>query len=405
MFRNLRAGCLRLHRWFGLAGAAFFVLIGLTGCVLAFYEELDAWMTPELLASARPDQEPLDLATLAERAQALAPEVQVVEATWRHAGRQAEIRTRPWAGAQTGVDPGFDSLLLDPWTGAELGRRTWGDIRQGTINLVPFVYRLHYELALGHPGMLLLGLIALGWTLDCFVGLLLTLPMPAQRTAARRQVKSFWSRWAPAWRIKHPASSIRRLFDLHRAFSLWCWLVLLVFAWSSVSLNLPSVYEPVMRTLTGYQTPAVADMPKAAADVDLVATLSWPLALSRARLLMAEQAAHQGLTIDREVMLRFMPDDRMWLYRTRTNRDVLERRGATDLYLDAGTGDLVTLQLPTGDQAGQTITHWLYALHVANVWGWPWRLIVAALGIIVTMLSVTGILIWMRKRAAKSEQT
>ncbi len=359
-------------------------------------------MAPELVATARPGQAPLDLAVLAEAAQALTPQVQVVEITWRHDGRQAEVRTQPRVRATAA--PGFDSLLLDPWTGAELGRRTWGDIRQGTINLIPFVYRLHYELALGHWGMLILGLVALGWTLDCFVGLLLTLPMPmpAQRTGGRRTAKAFWSRWAPAWKIKYPASETRRLFDLHRAFSLWCWLVLLVFAWSSVSFNLPSVYEPVMRTMTGYQAPDVVAISKATADSGRIDNPSWSQALSRARLLMAEQAAVQGMTIDREVMLRFMPDDGMWLYRTRTDRDILERRGATDLYFNAATGNLMALQLPTGDQAGQTVTQWLYALHVANVWGWPWRLSVAILGLILAMLSVTGVLIWMRKRAPKS---
>lgn len=402
MLRHLRTSCLCLHRWFGLAGASFLVVIGLTGSMLAYYEELDAWMAPQLLATAQPEQPPLDLAVLAQRAQELVPEVQVVEATWRHAGRQAEIRTRPLADTSAGADPGFDSILLDPWTGAELGRRTWGDIRQGTINFAPFVYRLHYELALGQPGLLLLGFVAAGWTLDCFVGLLLTLPMPARRVGGRHPVKSFRSRWAPAWKIKHPASGTRRIFDLHRAFSLWCWIVLLVFAWSSVSFNLPSLYEPVMRVLTGYEAPAVADSLRIGPETDTPTVLSWPQALNNARHQMETQTQLHGLIIDDEVMLRFMPNQGLWLYRTRTDRDVLERRGASDLYLDAHTGDLVALQLPTKQQAGQTVTHWLFALHVADVWGWPWQLAVAVLGIVLTMLSITGVLIWICKRAARS---
>ncbi|AHC45632.1 MULTISPECIES: PepSY-associated TM helix domain-containing protein [Pseudomonadota] len=400
MFKHVRGACLRLHRWFGLAGAAFLVLVGLTGSVLAFYEELDAWVNPQFLAPARPDQAPLDLAALAARAQRLAPEAQVVEATWRNQGRQAEIRVRPWPDGMP-PDLAFDSILLDPWTGEELGRRTWGDIRQGRVNLLPFIYRLHYELAVGQPGLMLLGLVALGWTLDCFIGLLLTLPMPAPRTSPHKHAKGFWSRWAPAWQIRHPASGTRRLFDLHRAFSLWCWAVLLVFAWSSVSFNLPSVYEPVMRALSGYQAPAAVAISHMETNTGLSAPASWPQALARARALMAEQATRQGFAVDREVMLRFLPDDAIWLYRTRSERDVLERRGATDLYFNAVTGDLVKLRLPTGSQAGETVTHWLYALHVADVWGWPWRFAVAALGIIVVMLSVTGCIIWMRKRGAR----
>ncbi|MEN5266300.1 PepSY-associated TM helix domain-containing protein [Stenotrophomonas sp. TWI587] len=387
---------MRLHRWFGLAGAAFLLVVGLTGGVLAFYEELDAWMAPQLVAAERLGQPRLDLAVLAEHAQALAPEVLVVEATWRHDGRQAEIRTQPRAGTNASSDPEFDSILLDPWTGAELGRRTWGDIRQGTINLIPYIYRLHYELALGHPGMLLLGLVALGWTLDCFIGLVLTLPMPTQHAGSRRPTKRFWSRWAPAWKIKHPASGTRRLFDLHRAFSLWCWAVLLVFAWSGVSFNLPSVYEPVMRVLTGYvQSKAVATQPETSPS------LSWPQALHRARSAMDQASADQGLTVQREVMLRLLPEQGLWLYRTHTSRDILDRRGASDLYMDAATGQALDFRLPTGQDTGTTITHWLYALHVANVGGWPWRVTVVLIGLVLTLLSVTGVLIWQRKRRVK----
>lgn len=281
------------------------------------YEELDAWVNPQFLAPARPEPPTLDLAALAERAQALAPQVQVVEATWRNQRRQAEIRTRPWPDASASTEPGFDSILLDPWTGAELGRRTWGDIGQGWVNLIPFIYRLHYELALGHPGMLLLGLVALGWTLDCFAGLWLTFPPTARRRHDKAPPgKAFWQRWTLAWRIKHPASGTRRLFDLHRAFSLWCWAVLLLLAWSSVSLNLPAVYEPVMRGLTGYTPPETS-----IAQARDTSTLSWQQALHRGRELMDREAAGGDFVADHEVMLRFVPDQGAWLYRIHTSRD------------------------------------------------------------------------------------
>jgi uncharacterized iron-regulated membrane protein len=38
----------------------------------------------------------------------------------------------------------WDELLIDPYTGAELGHRRWGDITQGISNLMPMIYRLHY---------------------------------------------------------------------------------------------------------------------------------------------------------------------------------------------------------------------------------------------------------------------
>jgi len=50
-------------------------------------------------------------------------------------------------------------------------------------------------------------------------------------------------------------------FDLHRAFGLWVWPLLLVFALSSVSLNLKNeVYEPFMKTVFGLLEAGVMKM-------------------------------------------------------------------------------------------------------------------------------------------------
>lgn len=74
------------------------------------------------------------------------------------------------------------------------------------------------------------------------------------------------------------------------------------------------------------------------------------------------------------------------------------------LLFDADNGEFRLLVLPTERYAGNTVTHWLYALHMANVFGLPWRIFVCVLGLVIVMLSVTGILIWMKKRRAWSDQ-
>ena len=50
----------------------------------------------------------------------------------------------------------FDSARI-------LGERRWGDVSQTWRNLMPFLYRLHYSLALGAVGTWLLGLVSLLW--------------------------------------------------------------------------------------------------------------------------------------------------------------------------------------------------------------------------------------------------
>ena len=53
---------------------------------------------------------------------------------------------------------------------------------------------------------------------------------------ARSLAVRFWKRWKPAWLVKWRAGYFRLNFDLHRAGGLWFWLVLFIFAWSSVNL-------------------------------------------------------------------------------------------------------------------------------------------------------------------------
>ena len=45
---NIRAICLRLHRWLALAAALPLIILGLTGAVLTFENELDRLLNPRL---------------------------------------------------------------------------------------------------------------------------------------------------------------------------------------------------------------------------------------------------------------------------------------------------------------------------------------------------------------------
>ena len=68
---------------------------------------------------------------------------------------------------------------------------------------------------------------------------------------------------------------------------------------------------------------------------------------------------------------------------------------------DADTGELISFEAPTGEHSGNTVTNWLRALHMADVFGLPYRIFVCVLGLIITMLSVTGVYIWWKKRCAR----
>jgi uncharacterized iron-regulated membrane protein len=296
-----------------------------------------------------------------------------------------------------------DEYFLDPYTGRVIGSRRWGDIGQGIRNVMPFVYRLHYSLALGPVGVTVFGIVALLWTIDCFIGGYLTLPA-ASPPRGRRGLGVWLERWKPAWLVR-AGQLFSLVFTWHRASGLWLWALLLVFAWSGVGLNLRSVYNPVMTAAFGSQEHAFSRFARLEPPV-AEPELDWREAHRRAQKLMAAQAAERGFEIFEPRRMVYHPEYGAFRYQVRSSLDVSNRYPDTTLWFGARDGGLLGLDLPTGQNAGLTLTTWLYQLHfgAVNVLGLPYRVLVCLLGLATTVLSVTGVWIWWVKRARRGRQ-
>lgn len=388
-----------LHRWTGLVLAVFLLLVGLTGSVLPFYRDLDKAISPDILTVDVPaDRAAMDPLALREQVLARHPEVRIDSVPL---SREAASDALVFYVDGRFAELAYDELYVDPYVGKELGTRMWGDLSQGRVNLMPFVYRLHYSLGAGTPGRTVLGVVALLWTLDCFVGAWLTLPLrlPQRDGGLVRRGRRWWSRWLQAWRLRFDSGGYRFGFDLHRAAGLWLWAILFVMAWSAVSFNLSEVYRPVMGALFGPWQPAPAsDQQRPPLDDRRI---DWSQARERGRALMAELSASADFKVQREAALSLDRSAHAWRYVVASDRDVSQRRAATSIVFDARTGALVASHLPTGGGAAQTATTWMTSLHTARVGGLPMRLVVSATGLMVVGLCVTGVVIWSRKRAGR----
>jgi len=387
-----------VHRYTGLAMTIFLVIVGLTGSLLAFYKELDGAFNPHLYVSPT-GRTPLAFDALIDNADKYVEPQASVQSLWMSASA-VQFSVSPRQNEQTGqlFELNYDQLILDPYTGSELGRRHWGAISEGMTNFMPFLYKLHFNLALDDVGMWILGITALIWTIDCFVGFYLTLPAKVFVTQNNQSTaSSFWQRWRRAWLIKWRGSSFRINYDLHRAGGLWLWLALLVFAWSSVYMNLSgTVYQKVMQSVSEYHQPFI--------DIeDLPAPLVHPAIDLREAYRLGHQAMNRaavehGFQIEAPVAIWINRAKGFYVYCVRSSLDIQDHEGQTRVVIDANSGQQKMLLLPTGQYNGNTITSWLMALHMANVFGLPYRLFVCVLGLVIVMLSVTGVVIWLKKR-------
>lgn len=386
-----------VHRYTGLAIATFVLVAGLTGSALAFYQELDGWLCPDLvrIGPPAPGAQALDPIALRERTMEQIPGLELDSLILRHDPGHSVTY---WQELETGE---WRSVHVDPYTGKVLGFRTGSDVRNGIEYLMPFLYRLHFELALGETGFLLFGIVALLWTIDCFVGFYLTLPQRSQRVGKPGGSRVWLSRWKPSWLMKG-GSLFVTLFTFHRASGLWIWPMLFVFAWSAVGFNLGAVYSPVMK-IFGSGPDVWSTLPEPE-EPKPTPVLGWKEALARARELMAKEADAQGFVLTAEGGLEYKPSQGIYYYRVHSSRDVGSKHPGTRLWFDGDDGRLIAFWAPTGIAAGDTITSWLFALHMGTVGGLAYRIFVCLMGFVIAGLSLSGVFIWWRKRRARRAQ-
>jgi uncharacterized iron-regulated membrane protein len=385
-----------VHRWAGLTLALFLTIAGLTGAIIAFEEPLSYAIRPDLSGAVPPYSgvRPLDAVTIAERVERQTGGT--ISYLPLEVPRDHVLRL--FVEAAPGKPPlGYDALWVDPYSARIRLAYTWGGVHGGPEQIISFLYQLHYGYVAGAWGMWAFGMAALVWTLNCVVGFGLTLPaFRRTKKAGRRSTSSWWRRWKPAWMIRR-TGSYKSTFDIHRATGLWIWPMLLVFAWSGVALALPSVERPVMRLFGASMT--FAPLPRA------LPLQTPPINRRRAMVVGMRQlhceASRRGFLVQRPAMLAYDSISGTYALYARTNLDAVDEGGRTVVWLDAVNGGALHFDDPIGAKPADRLMTWLTMLHMAEVFGMPYRIFVSLLGLAVTALSVTGILIWMRKRTAR----
>lgn len=359
-----------LHRWMGLAIAAFLTVSGLTGAIIAYKDPLDRFLNPELLTvtASATALSPFHIRDIALRH---APEAKVdFVPLHREPGRSALVYLE-------GVS--YDELYINPYTGEVLGERWQQSYEWDRKHLLPTVFWLHRVLLIrGSWGEWLLGTVAIIWLLMSLIGVYLTLPVRRNK---------FLSNWKRSWLVR-PAFLT---FDLHRAAGSWTFIVMLILAVSAIRLALhDAVYRPIAASfLTYYEAPAPSD---AGAEP----RLDWQAALERGRDLMAAHVAP-----DFETSLYLDRANSTYGYAVKSALDVRDQGGETIVTFSAVDGRELGFFHPHV-ASGNALEIWLEALHRSHVWGTPFRVFVSLMGLVVALMAITGTLTWLKRRANRA---
>lgn len=407
----------KVHRYLGLSLAFFLIIIAGTGSVIAFYDELERTFNARMrVVAPQPEGWTIhDALVIRERLEGEDPRSHVFSLQFPQRRDESLFsRVMPAIDPQTGethaID--YDEVFANPYTGERLGERIIGAATLRPEGVPSFLYYLHYALIfpLG-LGIVLIGLLGLVWAFEGITGAYLTLPTKAKPGKSGKKPRPFLKRWSTAWKVSRGTNTNRQVLDLHRSSGLWLWPLLMIFAVTGYALNQGGPYADFVKTFAGYEHYQERPPAPPLAQPLINPPVGWFEAADLGQRYFAQQAAAQGFTPGKPAALEYRRDLGVYFFLMHTSRDLLDEQGnptetdspatAATMTIDARTGRMLGLQLPTGQRAGNTVTSWLVALHVTAIGGRLWQIAVSAFGLVVVTISVTGVLLWWRRRSSR----
>jgi uncharacterized iron-regulated membrane protein len=365
----------RVHRYIGLFLGGLFVVVGLTGSILAYWQAIDEWLNKDIMRTAAPagviSYRPLD--EILAAANAAAPQGGMPQALRmpRHASAAAAIF---YIVPSDDGTADYHEIFVDPYTARVTGKRL--AMRADRLLSQPFIHivmDLHWTLLLGYDKAFIVGIPAIFLFVSVLLGLYLWWP----RTGS----------WRHALLVKWGATPVRLTYDLHKTAGLYLAPVLIVLLFSGIYM----IFKPQVRSLVALFSPVRTEL------LNLTSTPGpgqKPLGLDAAAAI-ADKIFPEGAL--HSVMLPSGPEG---VYVVGKQAKDEPNRASTNrnVTIDQYSGQVLHIQDRANFTAGERFLEWQYPLHCGEAFGNIGRAFIMLMGLVPLMLFVTGIIRWQQKR-------
>jgi uncharacterized iron-regulated membrane protein len=380
----------RLHLYIALSCGIVFVLLGLTGSALAWMHELDTALNPGLLqlspaAGMKPGERasmtPAAIDALLGRLAAdpgYGKPSQLSLPEHADAPVIAWYRRAPSAAAAPFALEVSRQVMVDPATLQVVGERNWGEAGLSRPLLMPTLFHLHRYLLAGDWGKTTIGVIGLLLSVTALTGIALWLPKPTLKA------------WRQSLRIIHGGSWPRFNYSFHRSAGFFAAPVLIILGITGCYFNLPKWVVPVVASVaTVSPTEKVvnragpAGAPIGAGTAVAIAQQRFPSArVSRVALPASAKAPFE--------------------IRVRQPGEVRQGDGATRIFIDAHSGQVLRIRDPLLAPRGDTLLNWFYPIHTGEAFGTAGRAFISIFGIAPLLFFITGVALWWRRRRSRA---
>jgi uncharacterized iron-regulated membrane protein len=367
--RRRRAWVL-VHRYTGIALALWWLLLGITGVLLVYRDEIDALLNPHLLRTDETGRT-LPVHEIVARARAALPGAAVERIRPPRApGDVYRLLVRVRGDLRVG-SPRAEAMV-SPVGGTLLGVRDPDARGLDALHLMQTVYELHHRLLLGNAGKTAVGFAGIAMFGMLAVGCYLLIAH--LRGGVRRSLA-----------VRVGGSATRLAFDVHRLGGLAGAVLLTLSSATGVALAFPDY----VRDVAGVFAPA-----------PVIPPVPWRALGSREpqpleAVLTVAQAQHPGAAIT-EVHLPVSRTDAVLVY-LRAPNDAAEL-GDTLVWVDPVQLAVLRERTPETRSLGEAIVHWSMPLHSGYWVRAAGRLAMAFAGLLIPLLAVSGLYMWLRKR-------
>jgi uncharacterized iron-regulated membrane protein len=346
---KLRPLIFQIHSWIGLIVGILIAIIGLTGSGIVFMHELDHTLNPALMnveALGKPQSIDLNIAPVIRSHPNLAVESIQLPKT----------NTDPvMVVMKTAQDERLETYV-NPYTSQILGERIWEK------SIVGFMHTLHYTLFAGKIGQIAVGVEGLLFLFVSLTGILLW---------------TGWQRLKNGFRIRWNSPKFLN-FDLHNMFGVFSGLFLMLLAITGTLI----VVVHLALTPPTLATPA---------KIQPIAQLASVL-----------QAADRALPEGKISSVEFSSDGETISLRKKLPD---QKTGIFDLSMvevDRATGKVISANKVIEPPPIFKVILTIVDLHYGTFGGLTTQILYVVIGLMPTMLIVTGFSLWQRRRLIKS---
>ncbi len=362
-----RATWVKIHLYLALIAGFFFALMGLTGSISVYREELDQLLNPQLVI-----EQP------AGKRQSMDKIMAAVQAA--HPQRYGSWTLEMPRSSQGMITVWFEKpretffelyaplmVSVNPYTAEVVASRFWGQ------TATTWLLNLHTQLNLDRFGWNAVGILGILLIISIGTGVYLWWP-------GLRGLRD-------ALRIRHKLGMVQLAFDLHRLIGLLSASVLLLLAFTGFNLSFPSVLE----TLVGS-----SGMEHGETGRTILSTASpnnHPVGLESAEFIA------RGPFPRAELRRVTTPAGDSGIYRInlRQGSEINQRHPYTTVWVDRWSGQIKEVRNPTGFSSGEVFTSWIWPMHTGEAFGDTGRLLWFLTGISLFILYVSGLLRWLHR--------